>query len=369
MRVYTITFHCAHNYGAMLQAFALQNYLIKEGYESKIIDFRPLKFREAYEIKIFSRNFSAKKTVVNLLTYFIRFKKYKKFNEFMNRYLQLTEKTYYTVEELNNNFPQCDIVISGSDQVWNPEISLLEPYYLDFGDNIVKKVSYAASFGVSEIDKKYTDTIKKYISNVNEISVREIQGKNIVEQLCNKKAEVVLDPVFLLDEKEWEELIIKPRLKKKYVLIYSLEINNQLINVATKIANKENLEIIILNPTSSLKSIIKSRVYKGKKIMGVGPQEYLGLIKYAEFVVTNSFHGTAFSLIFNKNFITVPHTTRNSRIESILTIFDMKEHLLFEREIEIENILKKARYRNGELALNMEKEIRNSKYFLKKITL
>lgn len=203
-----------------------------------------------------------------------------------------------------------DYFVSGSDQVWNPHYDFVAGKcdFLEFArDN--QKISYAASFGVSEIPSERKTEYAEYLKTFKAISVREKQGSKIVEELADRKATVVLDPTLLLDEIEWKKVEKKPAFcpKKKYVLVYAL--GDKSNHFKEKIKQlKEEYEIF---DARSLQ--------KNGKELPVGPSEFVYSIRNAEEVLTDSFHATVFSIIFHKKFVTFnrPGLNMNSRIESL----------------------------------------------------
>jgi hypothetical protein len=363
MKVGVITFHIAHNYGAVLQAYALSNKLNKLGYDTEIIDYRPKFLTRLYSINPIDKLPDAKSLMSLLLMYPIRYKKYKKFQRFINNKIPLSDDKFRTSKKLAILSSKYDAFITGSDQVWNPEINgVMGEYFLDFvKDASSIKISYAASFGSSAIKDEYVEEITRYLKKLDAISVREEDGVKIVNKLIGSKPVLVLDPVFLLSIDEWKEQIIIPKVNEKYVLVYMMEYNAKVIDIALEIAKEKKLKI--LNISSSLK------VPDGFacNIRDIGPNEFLGYFYAAEYVITNSFHGTAFSIIFEKDFIAVPHTKLNSRIDNILKLTKLKKQQvdLLDVNISYECLARKIDYSKAKLILN--KEIESSIAYLQSV--
>jgi hypothetical protein len=319
-RVGIITFHRAVHYGALLQAFALQEVLKKMGYECIIIDYRNSYLESLYkEMKLAD--------CCNLMDLgrFIFYFKYhnkihKKFREFSSTYLNKSD-AYYSIEELRKIASQYNKFICGSDQVWNYKLTGFEKaYFLDFTEDILKKNSYAASFGFNSIPLEYVEEYRNLLKNFNHISVRESQGSAIVKELIDREAEVVLDPTLLITKHDWEKIAEDYKKKKNYILLYMIGVSPTLKTFVENLSRKTNCEIVYIS--YSLIRRIKATYERW-----VGPKEYLGLFKNARYIVTNSFHGTAFSINFNKDFFLemMPETQDvNSRLKNILELFDLR---------------------------------------------
>lgn len=316
MKVGTLTFHKVNNFGAVLQAYALQKYLLQLNYNAEIIDFSPNQqinnLKASKFDKVIKYLTSPKKQIDARITN-------KKFREFRDENLKLSKQTFIGDDSLEISNLNYDAYIVGSDQIWNTDLSnKAKAFYLHFVNAGRKKISYAASFGkntFNEVEKKY---ITEYLQTFNSLSVREKQHADLLFNMFNINALVTLDPVFLIRQSEWEKLIKPIRRKpKKYVLVYLLEYSEELFECANKKAKELNCDILYI-------SLMKEKI-NGRVLTGIGPSEFLDAFSNASYVCTNSFHGTAFSIIFKKNFSVVKHTTRNSRIDNILEISGLKE--------------------------------------------
>lgn len=335
MKVGILTFHDAHNYGAVLQAYALKKYLIKLGYEAKIINYHHYTMPDG-----FPKSYNEKR--------------WEKFNSFIKNLIDNEEKVYQTEEELEKL--EIDFWICGSDQIWNPEITkgINKGFFLDFKTK-GKKISYAVSMGIPELPKQYEEEFKKCIEKLDYISVREEALKDYVKRFTDKTVTRTIDPTLLLEKKEYEELTLENKYGK-YVLINELTPDERLTQIAKRIALEKNLKIIELNDK-------KKENYFCEQISDASPQEYLTLIKNANAIITNSFHGTVFSIIFEKEFYTITRLNRNSRMENILDIVDMRDRLITEIE-EVDHI-KEQDYNKAKE--NLKKEVDKSKRFLEEV--
>ena len=313
MRVGIITFSKAINYGAVLQTFALQKNIEKLGISCEIIN---------YENTSRSQSPNTKTALKSLIIELFQRPKKIGFKQFRKK-MKFTEKyDHNTIAEANSLF---DCFICGSDQVFNYKLIKDDyNYMLEFVTDPAKKNSYAASFGLKSIDAEHAQKYKTLLSDFRHLSVRETQGRNIVRELLDRECDVVLDPVFLLSPDEWNKLVQSRICTKKYLLVYQFSRSDRLSGMVELLAKSNNLEVVVINA-----SFHKS-FGKAKYLFNVSPQEFIGLIKNAEFIVTNSFHGVAFSIIFEKQFfvsITDGITAVASRIESLLDVFGLSNRL------------------------------------------
>lgn len=374
MKTKTLTFHCAYNYGAMLQTYALQQTLKKIDIENEVIDFRPEKLRENYSVTIYKKNKNIIKNLISLLTYKVRKNRKILFENFLREEIKLSSRTYFSYEELKEDIVEKDVYIVGSDQVWNPEVIYSPAYFLNFEEKEIFKIAYAASFGQDKILEKYYPTIKESLENFDNISVRENSGVELVKKIASREATKVLDPVFLLSKKEWDKLgkeksdILNSKLEKDYILIYSLENNSLLLEIAEKIKKITGKQIVILHSDYTIRTKLKICLSKNINIVEAGPKEFINLFSNADYILTNSFHGTAFSIIYNKKFVVLPHTTRNTRMESLLGELGLLNKFIDETILKLsDEELEKKFYNYGtDIEKILEKKIKMSKEFLQK---
>lgn len=316
MEIGILTFHSAHNYGAMLQAFALQQY-IKNclSMNVKIIDFRTLDSINSYSIfkKPKQLRGYARETL-KILHYLDLKKKHSSFERFLADYICLTQR-YSTYKELYEQPPILDFYITGSDQVFNPNGKEINAYYLNFGKTSTKKIAYAPSFGHKNIPSDKNALIKDLLNKFDHLSARETSGCSIIKELIGKEVPNVVDPVFLLTREQYHSISKPFKLRcKKYILVYALIGFKKQVSIALRIKEITGLPIVL----------IKSEVIfpiKGisKIVRAAGPREFLWLFENASYIVTDSFHGTAFSLVFRKNFFTtIAFPEKAERIFSLL---------------------------------------------------
>lgn len=293
MKICTITCQNAYNYGARLQTYALAHYLQQQGQEVEVIDYRPDYMRGEVKM-LFWPGLSVKQwgKLILQLPDRVRAKRRKPyFDNFSKVYIPLTKRIYWSIDELRANAPKADLYIAGSDQIWNTEFrnGTDSGYYLDFGDSSVRRISYAASIATEDIIPIARDFVRANLARFDAISVREHSALTILNSLGYKGTEV-LDPVFLLYKDEWNEIADETGNGKKYVLVYDF-MNSPLVRKeAERIAKEQHLKIFSIGD--------KRFGYCDKNYIYAGPRTFLGLIKHATHVVSNSYHGTAFAMLF-----------------------------------------------------------------------
>lgn len=346
-----ITFHRTNNLGAVLQAYALNQYIL----DSEIIDYIPNNLcpPKGSGINIFARRCKR-----NLEQIFINRKcKNIKFNKFRTRFV-LSKKTYYGDDDICSDPPKYDVLISGSDQILNTSLTGTSKAYYLFFDEYAKKISYASSFGRENVSDEEKRLIETELRKFESLSVREQHGQNLITSITQKRTELVVDPVFLLDKKEWLSQISEcsiPR-DKKYIFVYAMEETEILYKAISFVEKKYNLPVIIvLGGGNSIGTL------KGKIDKSCGPEDFIHYINNAEVIVTNSFHGTAFSIMFGKEFICVAHSKRNIRLENIMQLVNATDKLLYgEEQLSNSNVVV-----NGEEAyLLLKSIIEKSKNYL-----
>lgn len=318
MKTGIITFHFAHNYGAMLQAYALMSHMESIGHEVSIINYTPQKLDKEYTINPLRYIRKPKLMIKQCIKLPIRFKQYNIFNDFLNQKMKLTHEVRNTKDliELSSQFNN---IIVGSDQVWNEDITgETNSYFLDFVQEGTKKISYAASFGKHEASSFIKSSIRDNLPSFHKVSVREDQGIKIIQNEIEKDITHVCDPVFLLNKDEWTRKIESSKYEKKqYILYYSLQENEMLKKYTEELSRKMGLPVYSIHP------LCKTQRVCGKQLNDVGPIEFLDLIKNAEVVCTNSFHAVAFSIIFERKLLHIAHNQLSSRVESLLRLLDV----------------------------------------------
>ena len=317
-----LTFNRAINYGAVLQAYALKTYINKYS-DCDIINYKNEHIEKTYLL-------SSKNIIKSILKKIQFSKKYKRFYNFID---EMSTKKAYDINNFNSVEDDFDKIIVGSDQVWNFTCSGNDKAYLLNTVDNVKKYSYAASFGVSALPNEELSIFKESLSKFEKLSVREETGKNILKEQFSLDSEVVLDPTLLLDKDEWIKNLNLTKTNKKYILTYFLDNDIELTEIARTISKKTGLPIY--NITTSTKSRFGNKVIKN-----AGPKEWVEYFYNAEFIVTSSFHGTAFAINFNKQFYTYAKNNRSSRIVDLLNTVGLSERRISnENEINLDQII------------------------------
>ena len=330
MQIKTITCHDVYNHGASLQAYALQTYLSSLGHDVEIIDYKPDYLSGHYCLSVVS-NPKFDKPVVKQLYLLAKLpgrltalKRKKIFDEFTRQYLHLTSLRYHSNEELKANPPKADVYIAGSDQIWNTlfKNGRDSAFYLDFAPKSARRITYAASFATKDVVEGYKPFVSKMLQGLDKISLREKISIPLLSSLGRADGVAVCDPVFLLSQQQWNDLLPKPEEKHDpYLLVYDSDGLERLKEVAIKIAKQRNLKIYNISAYQLS--------YADKNYWCSGPLDFVRLIRDAEFVISNSFHATAFSLILHREFCVVNRTEAiNERMYSLLEQYGLQNRML-----------------------------------------
>ena len=352
MKIGKITFDGYNNYGNSLQSFALQEYLKEQGHEVDSLWHSPherlsefWKWGVKEDVKFLINHGSFRDEIKNGVRAWELARRARGMD-----FTQRNINVRYDVNNLRDIESEYDFFIVGSDQVWNPNNPDLSTAFLQF-TNSCKRISFAASIGAQNIPSEICETFKNGLLGMKAISVREKRAAEIIYEMTGRHVEVILDPVFCVDEDKWREISVRPYwLKSKgYLFAYFL---GDIPEYVKDIAELKKLEIISSFDKSSIDRYIMS------------PEEWLYLISNAQYVCTDSFHATAFSIIFNRDFTVFPREGTNenrqmiTRIESLLKTFSLTE-CLFNGKITSGTIYK------DNVKKIIEKELRTSDIYLK----
>ena len=353
MKVGLITFHFVSNHGGVLQCFASQTFLEREGYEVEIIDYRPSYHVVRYSAhknpfqyaRWYWKRFKTKsffRQVVLTTRSFARCvylnlkgtdkETAKQFNIFIENKLKLT-KRYKTYKELQMDPPHCDAYVCGSDQLWNPEVLDYDfdpAYFLSFGNANIPHISYAVSTGRALSNEEQLK-VKELCKGLSAVSLREYNEQII--KTIEKDVHVCIDPTLLLDEMDYASIEADNEEPEPYIFVYGFE-NSEEIHKAL-IAAKKMYHCKIINGSPHR---IHLKV-DALKLRDYGPDKFLTLIKNAQCIVTNSFHGTAFSIIYKKNFITVSHSSRGGRMIELLRKLGLTSRLWNSPEFQLDQVI------------------------------
>ena len=364
MIIKTITCHDVYNAGAGLQAYALEKYLSSQGHDVEIIDYRPgylsrhysLTYvnNPKYNVPFVKQLYLAAKLPKRIIA--LSDPKKHKFDLFKKTFLKTTNKQYHSFEELKQDCPQADLYIAGSDQIWNPlfQNGKDPAFFLQFVKEKKKCVSYAASFSVNSIEKEDELRIGSWLKSFNAITVRESSALPLLEKM-GFQGEKVCDPVFLIDKAGWEQIAVLPKIDS-YILVYDFDNNEELWKKAKVLSKATNKKIV---------SLFSSK-YADYNMTGFGPREFLGAIINSDYVVSNSFHATAFSVIFQKSFFVANRQEGiNSRMFDFLNKLDLLDRML---DYNTTTDLKLDDINWSNVKTVLSQEILNSKEYLKTIT-
>ena len=336
MKIGILTFHNAY-----LQCYSLWKYLLDQGYDAEIIDLRRPGAHSDYVPSMkYQRCRPLPKTLLSQLknkikelvgieyrpaSYYSE-KSKEKFDEFNSLYKK--SKPFSNLDEFYNNPPQYDIYIAGSDQLWNPtQPYCIEPYFLTFINGVEKKkISFSTSIGITELTEKEKVMFKTWLSDFSAISVREKQAKQLLDSFVGLEIKQISDPTFLLTSSSWQSIAVYPQLKEPYILYFALHIDEKLKDYCLRLSKESGIRLLVLNQTQPYP---KDNSYTA--INDAGPREFIGYIEKAQLVITDSFHGTVFSIIMGtKCFYTyiAPGNKRGSRIEDLLGMFSLENHII-----------------------------------------
>lgn len=303
------------SYGSVLQSFGLKSALSDLGCGSFIVKDNPEP--QEVRLKFLKSAGSFGGLIKNVLDMPFCFGKKQVCSKGLNFIRQnLNVKYYDSYDRLRNTPPAADCYIAGSDQIWHPALCK-NVFFLDFAPKDSKKISYAASMGVTDIPFENKEKFSTLIKNIDSYSVREKEIIPIVKSITGREPTVNIDPTFLVSGDRWRCLQLEYKIRKPYILVYAIYWDKSLNAQLKKLHKKTGLPIVSIQ--SSFRNI-----YSNKILSDVGPAEFLWLVDNAEAVITSSFHGTAFSVIFNKKFSTVINPNAKSRISSLLNVLDIK---------------------------------------------
>lgn len=366
------------NYGGVAQAYALNKYLSNLGLNSELITYK----KEKNNLKLTTKNKSARiilkrarKKIINMILkepiekicnkkYEIELQKRKeKLENFRNN---IKHSELYDIRNIRQIEGKYDYYVTGSDQTWNPGC-VDDAFVFNFLNENDKIISYASSVAVEEFSENYKNFMTNALKKYNYISVREEKSKEKLQEITAKNIEWVVDPTMLIDKKEWNQLSNKRVIKEKYIFSYILGDSIKQRNKVKKFAKKMGLKLVtipFIKNGCNFKYKIEDFKYGDYQMIDISFEDFLSLIKYAEYVITDSFHAVSFSYIFEKDFFVINRSSvisTNSRIESILKIFQLEDRLIKHGEIPMDT--KTIDYsrvnENSKYMINKSKEFLN----------
>jgi hypothetical protein len=310
-----ITFHNAENYGAALQTYALMKTLQDLGCDCQVIDYR--------NKGVFYRN--AIKNLYYLLTFQRPVKNHLAYRSFRKGHLNLTDRVYRKISDFAADAGQFNVLFFGSDQIWNPDLSNgFDPFYFGQFSTPARKIAYAASVGKDDLSTQERQAINQLIDDFDAVAVRE---ENLLP-ILNREATCVVDPCMLLSADDWNRLANKTRLDGAYILVYQLFPNKDLLQAARACAQENNQQIAVISPylTSSGRGQIR-------KLGRISPTEFLAYYRDADLVISDSFHGTLFSILYQKPFYTLLPAEKTGRITSLLNRLELSDRIIHRPEV------------------------------------
>lgn len=320
MKVDIITRHAVANYGSLLQSYATQKTFEKLGLDAEFINYTRYDERANNLAKTHVKGKKWDKNILTRTLYTLiqtwnYSHEYKAFEKYRKGFINETDTLYGSIEELIKNPPEADLYCTGSDQIWGKigTSNYDSAYFLDFVKD-KKCISYAASFGKEKIDSKLEENLPTLLDKYSYILVREDSAKDIVKRAGKENVEQVLDPTFLLSKEEWENLAGKKPKYTNYVLVYQLHNNKKFNKYAKEFCKAHNKKLLRLTPS------IYHKARGGKLIYLPTQYEFLSYFKNADYILTDSFHATVFSIMFNKKFKNISPGETSTRITSILKL-------------------------------------------------
>ena len=310
MKIGILTFQFAHNYGAMLQAYALKSFLNAHYPCVDIVPYFPKWAQKEYAISPFAKGISLKKRIRFAIQYPRRKLLAARFEDFAENELGI-RNAFDDPNTLAGFLNQYDAVVFGSDQIWNDSITGKTTDYYG-GEIDVTRIAYAASLGTKTLTEWQSECAARYLPRFSAISVREQHSAKLLEQIVSDPIETVLDPVFLLTVSDWEKLCVPSKAGPDYMLLYFLRNDDRLLAQAQRYAKENGLTVYEIHPTMA-------RAHNGcRQLHHIGPKEFLWLIRNAECVCTNSFHATSFCMIFGKKLLHTPNANSPERTVHLL---------------------------------------------------
>lgn len=312
-----VTFHRSHNYGSAFLAYAMVKVMESFGLNVKVIDFEHPESRLMYDFVLWNPHKTLWQNIHSFVSMGILGRRRKRrlaFHRFVRKNIPLTRK-YRSRFDIKEHF---DYLVCGSDQIWNPAAidSRDDIYFLDFGDARTVKFSYAASSGsrkICSVDESRTELL---LLSLKKIGVREEFMKNYIRDTYGLDSTVNPDPTILLPADEWVKLEESVgNLPSRYLLVYTLENVSETVNVAAQIGKKMGLPVVHINNEQNIKS--KRKAGADISLFNVSPGQFLWLFHHASFVVSNSFHGNMFSIIFRKDFVCPMFDFKDTRMETL----------------------------------------------------
>lgn len=323
-----MTYFRNRNYGSVLQAYALRKHLENCGHDAYIINYFPESHGTKEEFLGAPKGPLLKKVAYIVGSFPIRMKLYRIYKDFRETHLGLTQRHYRNSMDLAAHLPRADVYVTGSDQVWKSNLNFQSvdngyTYYLDFTPEDKRRVSYASSFGDESLNLEYDSHLSRLLKRYHRVSVREASGLAKLRSLGRTDGLRVLDPTLLLRQEDWAPLFGSARVRAKYLLIYDPQRTDldKFRDCATAIARERGLQIVSISKEYWRKPWVHRALYPSV-------YDFLALLANAEFVLTNSFHGVAFCLNFQRQFACFPANYSNNRVIEMLQLAGLEGRMI-----------------------------------------
>lgn len=339
MKICIVSVHKVKNFGSALLCYATQLVFKQAGFEEiEFINIKRGRMEEADSLKEFQvaladdlRNNLQLSNLQKVIFFCAKIpsmlKKAKVFNRFSEKYLKCSP-VYENEAQLYLKPPEADIYCTGGDQMWNEMYNghrTYLPFYLDFAPSSIPRVSFATSFGKDTLENWEIQEVNNLLNRYSYITVREESGKKILEKMNITNVKNILDPTLVLDGEAWREFSQKKEMYKGFILVYRVSRESQVLKIAKKLAHYTHRKLAIISYN------IEDKLKSTHSIFVPSPEEFVGLIDAAEYIVTDSFHATAFSINLNKNFIAVLPPKTSTRIENIVRLCGLEKRIWYEK--------------------------------------
>jgi len=331
MRIGILTFHRAINYGAFLQAFALKTYVESLGHYVEIIDYWPKHHADPYSLLYIPPKASLLGKIKSFVYAWVKLtraaRRKKAMTQLFLTHFGLGSDVHYSAPE-GLRAVDYDCIIYGSDQIWSSSVisaydGFDEVFWGEFVPEQVKKIAYAPSMGVIDISDDQKAQIKSLLKNFDSLSVRETMLKAEIGDLTDRDIPVVLDPVFLMEKSMWKQFC-RPVNKGRYILFYNLMQCRESDEVVARLSSKMDCKVI------EITGRVEPLKFGKRYVQTASAFEFISYIKDAEFVVSTSFHGTAFSILFEKQFFSVGMQNNSGRVASLLGLLGIEDRLVID---------------------------------------
>lgn len=319
MKVGIFTFPNSVSYGATLQMYALYDAVKRMGHDAEIINYHNAYMKAEKHIESSKNSVPIKSFAKKIIRNLIHVRLYSSFRRFEKENMELYPSDNFTEKQkLSDIGKRYNAVICGSDQIWNPYITDTDlSFFLDFCGNNTRRISYAPSFGIDTFSDCFSNLIKKELVVFHALSVREKPGQDLIYKLIGKEASLVLDPTFLVSADRWTEMERKhPAAKDEYILYYTVRHSDNLFRHCMDFSSETGLKVVIVG--GNFLKVVQNKNPLIEYAIDIGPDEWLYLLHNARYIFTNSFHGTAFSINYKKDFFVEFSSLTNSRLEQII---------------------------------------------------